>query len=539
LRRVLFYMQGLCFFGSCGILENFACDALVLRADSDYTGVKRKVAGEIMSFEKHVMRLIAYGENCGLLPACERDYAINRILALFHRTDFDLPADFEPADDLEIILADLLDDAAQMGLLEENTTLFRDLFDTELMNCLTPRPSQVISEFEKNYALDPCLATDVFYKFSRDTDYIRRYRIKKDIRWTVPSAYGEIELSINLSKPEKDPRAIALAAKSGSGYPKCQLCMENVGYAGRLDHPARATHRVIPIKILKEDWAFQYSPYVYYDEHCIVLNQKHVPMRISKNTFEKLLDFVRQFPHYFLGSNADLPIVGGSILSHDHYQGGRHDFPMAKAGVDHWRDFRGVKMGMVNWPMSVLRLKGADIEALCAAADHILAAWRAYSDPQADIFAFTGDTPHNTITPIARKNGEAYELDLVLRNNRTDEAHPLGIFHPHEEKHHIKKENIGLIEVMGLAILPARLKKELALLAEKLKNGQVLSGDLEKHAPWAQGFEKDFAQMDSDEIFDFLLKETGRVFVGVLEDAGVFKRTPAGLCAFSRFIDTL
>lgn len=497
-----------------------------------------------MTLDQKIAALVCYGERTGLIPACERDYSVNQILALFGVSDFawpDTPA--QPDWPLEKILEALLDEAAARGLLAENTTLWRDLFDTRLMNCITPRPAQVIDRFYTLYAQSPRQATDDFYRFCQDSDYIRRYRIQKDVRWQIDSAYGQIELSINLSKPEKDPKAIAAAAGGQSGYPRCQLCVENVGYAGRADHPGRSTHRVIPIRLLGEDWAFQYSPYVYYSEHCIVLNTRHVPMRIGRRTFEKLLDFVRQFPHYFLGSNADLPIVGGSILSHDHYQGGRHDFPMARAPVNFWRRIEGfedVSLGVVRWPMTALRLRGHKIEPLVDLAAHVLNRWRAYSDPAAEILADTGDTPHNTITPIARKNGADYELDLVLRNNRTTAQYPLGIFHPHPEKHHIKKENIGLIEVMGLAVLPARLNQELRQLAQALADGAPFDGPLlEKHAAWAEPMRQTCRGRTEAEIWQTLLLETGRVFVGVLEDAGVYKQTPAGKAGLERFLKTL
>ena len=444
---------------------------------------------------------------------------------------------------LEEVLKDLLDWAVENGRMDEGTTS-RDLFDTELMGRLTPRPSQVIREFQARYEESPETATDWYYKFSQDTDYIRRYRIAKDVKWVAPTPYGDLDITINLSKPEKDPRAIA-AAKTApqGGYPKCQLCRENEGYAGRMNHPARQNHRIIPITIDGKDWFFQYSPYVYYNEHCIVFNGQHVPMKIDRSAFRKLLDFVKQFPHYFVGSNADLPIVGGSILSHDHFQGGRYTFAMEKAPVEKPVSFSGfedVECGIVKWPMSVIRLRSADDDRLVDLAEKILTTWRGYTDEAAFIFAETDGEPHNTITPIARMRDGKFELDMVLRDNITTEEYPLGVYHPHQELHHIKKENIGLIEVMGLAVLPSRLKGELAALADALVEGRDIRADeaLEKHADWAEELKMRYT-FTRENAMEILQKEVGVVFAKVLEHAGVYKCTDEGRAAFLRFISSV
>jgi UDPglucose--hexose-1-phosphate uridylyltransferase len=446
--------------------------------------------------------------------------------------------------DLEEVLNALLDEAVKRNLIEDSV-VYRDLFDTRLMNCLMPRPAQVQNEFWSRYEKDPQEATDYFYKLSQDSDYIRRYRVKKDQKWTVDSEYGKIDITINLSKPEKDPKAIAAAKLvKSSSYPKCLLCPENEGYAGRVNHPARENHRIIPITVNDSPWGFQYSPYVYYNEHCIVFNSQHVPMKIEKNTFIKLFDFVKLFPHYFLGSNADLPIVGGSILSHDHFQGGHYTFAMAKAPIEKHVTIPGyedVEAGIVKWPLSVLRIRHKDEKRLIELATHVLEAWRGYTDESAFIFAETDGEPHNTITPIARRSGDMFELDLTLRNNITTDEHPLGVYHPHAEYHHIKKENIGLIEVMGLAVLPARLKEELELLAEYILEGKDISSNekIEKHAAWVAEFLPKYDNLDKDNIQDVLRKEVGNVFVHVLEDAGVYKCTAEGREAFMRFINKL
>ena len=446
--------------------------------------------------------------------------------------------------DLPAVLDELMDDAYQRGVMKENSIVYRDLFDTKIMGALTPRPAQVIEKFQALRAEDPQKATNWYYQFSQDTNYIRRDRIAKDMQWKAPTEYGELDITINLSKPEKDPKAIAAARNlPASAYPRCQLCAENEGYAGRVNHPARQNHRIVPITINGSPWFLQYSPYVYYNEHCICLNSEHTPMKIDKACFGKLLDFVGQFPHYFVGSNADLPIVGGSILAHDHFQGGRYTFAMAKAPVETPFTFPGyedVQAGIVKWPMSVVRLTCADPQRLIDLADHILTAWRGYTDEKALILAETDGEPHNTITPIARRRGEDYELDLVLRNNLTTEEHPLGVYHPHAELHHIKKENIGLIEVMGLAVLPARLKTELAAVAEKLAKGEDLRADppTASHADWAEGFAGKY-EITADNALDVVQKETGLVFAQVLEHAGVYKRNAEGKEAFLRFLNTL
>ena len=496
-----------------------------------------------MLFEQ-IEKLVQYGINTGLTPECERIYTRNLLLEMFHEDAWeDVILDGQEIV-LEDVLKALLDEAVERGIIEDSI-VYRDLFDTKLMNCLMPRPAQVQAEFAKHYEVSPQEATDYYYKLSQDSDYIRRYRVKKDRKWKVESPYGEIDITINLSKPEKDPKAIAAAklAKQSS-YPKCLLCVENEGYAGRVNHPARENHRIIPITVNDSAWGFQYSPYVYYKEHCIVFNGEHTPMKIEKATFVKLFDFVKLFPHYFLGSNADLPIVGGSILSHDHFQGGHYTFAMAKAEIEEHVDVKGfeeVEVGIVKWPMSVLRLRGTDETRLIDLGDHILKAWRGYTDEDAFLFAETDGEPHNTITPIARKVGDTYELDLVLRNNITTDEHPLGVYHPHAEKHNIKKENIGLIEVMGLAVLPARLKEEMELLAEYLVEGKDIRTNemIEKHADWAEGFIGKFDAMNPENVMRILEQEIGKVFVGVLEDAGVFKSTKEGREAFKKFISTL
>ena len=440
-------------------------------------------------------------------------------------------------------MKDLLDWAVENGRIEDDTTS-RDLFDTELMGRLTPRPSQVIRAFRTRYEESPEAATDWYYQFSQDTDYILRYRIAKDVKWVAPTPYGDLDITINLSKPEKDPRAIA-AAKTApqGGYPKCQLCRENEGYAGRMNHPARQNHRIIPITIDGKDWFFQYSPYVYYNEHCIVFNGQHVPMKIDRSAFRKLLNFVKQFPHYFVGSNADLPIVGGSILSHDHFQGGRYTFAMEKAPVEKEVSFPGfedVECGIVKWPMSVIRLRSADDDRLVDLAEKILTTWRGYTDEAAFIFAETDGEPHNTITPIARMRDGKFELDLVLRDNITTEEYPLGVYHPHQELHHIKKENIGLIEVMGLAVQPSRLKGELADLADAFVEGRDIRADeaLEKHNHWAEELKTRYT-FTKENAMDILQKEVGVVFATVLEHAGVYKCTDEGRTAFLRFINSM
>ena len=491
-----------------------------------------------------IKKLVQYGISTGLTPESERVYTTNLLLDIMKEDNYeDVPCDLENIN-LEDVLAELLDEAVKRGIIGDSIT-YRDLLDTKLMNCLMPRPSQVQAEFWDKYKISPEAATDYYYKLSQDSDYIRRYRIKKDRKWTVDTEYGTLDITINLSKPEKDPKAIAAAGKAKSvSYPKCQLCMENEGYAGRTNHPARENHRIIPISIQGKKWGFQYSPYVYYNEHCIVFNGEHVPMKIDRTAFAKLFDFIKLFPHYFLGSNADLPIVGGSILSHDHFQGGNYTFAMAKAPVIEQFQVKGyedVAAGIVKWPLSVIRLQSRDSERIIDLAEHILGKWRGYTDKDAFIFAETDGTPHNTITPIARKHGDLFELDLTLRNNITTEEHPLGVFHPHSKLHHIKKENIGLIEVMGLAVLPARLKGEMELLRQYILEGKDIRSNeqIAKHADWADEFLPAYTNISADNINHILEQEIGKVFCQVLEDAGVYKNTEEGRKAFRRFLETL
>lgn len=493
-----------------------------------------------------IRALVQYGLKNELIEPEDAVYTTNQILDVLGLCEYEEPADEAPDLSLEEILKELLDYAVESGRLEHDSVAYRDLFDARLMNCLMPRPGEIIKKFWSVYGEDsPKAATDYFYKLSQDSDYIRRYRVKKDMKWVTGTEYGDLDITVNLSKPEKDPKAIAAArTMKQSGYPKCLLCMENVGYAGHLNHPARHNHRIIPLTMNGEEWGFQYSPYVYYNEHCIVFNGRHTPMKIDRKTFVKLFDFIKAFPHYFLGSNADLPIVGGSILTHDHFQGGRYEFAMAKAPVEETfivTGFEDVTLGVVKWPMSVLRAKSKDSGRLVELGDKILLAWRGYTDEAACIFAETDGEPHNTITPIARKRGEYYELDLVLRNNLTTKEHPLGLYHPHENLHHIKKENIGLIEVMGLAVLPARLKEELTLLADAIVCKKDIRGEaaIEKHADWVEEFLPKYSEVTADTIMDILKNEVGIVFSKVLEDAGVYKRNEAGQAAFRRFLTFL
>ena len=495
-------------------------------------------------YSVQIAALADYGVSRGLIAEADRTWAVNTLLAAMGLTEYEEPQAAGTAEtSLEMILGLLTEFAVKRGLIQGDITS-RDLFDTGLMGILTPRPSQVIGTFREKYAQSPQAATDWYYRFSQDTDYIRRYRIARDVKWVAPTEYGDLDITINLSKPEKDPRAIAAAkAAPQSGYPKCQLCRENEGYAGRINHPARQNHRIIPVVIDGRDWFFQYSPYVYYNEHCIVFSAEHTPMKIDRSTFRKQLDFIRQFPHYFVGSNADLPIVGGSILSHDHFQGGRYTFAMERAPVERPVSFPGfddVEAGIVRWPMSVIRLRCGDDKRLVELADKILLAWRGYTDEDAFILAETAGEPHNTITPIARMREGKFELDLVLRNNITTEEYPLGVYHPHQELHHIKKENIGLIEVMGLAVLPARLKGELTLLADALVQGEDLRAEetLGKHADWAEELKTRYS-FTQENALDILKKEVGIVFAQVLEHAGVYKCTAEGRAAFLRFIETV
>ena len=491
-----------------------------------------------------IKKLVTYGMETGLISEEEKIYSTNLILDVLKLDDYEEPEENYEKVELEPVLKELLDYAVEKGLIEDSV-VYRDLFDTRLMNCLVPRPSQVIKTFKEKYAASPEEATNYYYKLSRDSDYIRRYRVCKDMKWVTKTEYGDIDITINLSKPEKDPKAIAAAklAKQ-SGYPKCQLCRENEGYAGRTNHPARENHRIIPITINGGQWGFQYSPYVYYNEHCIVFNGQHVPMKVERATFVKLFDFIKLFPHYFIGSNADLPIVGGSILSHDHFQGGNYEFAMAKAPVEREFTVKGyedVKAGIVKWPLSVIRLSCTDEKRIIDLADHILKAWRGYTDEEAYVFAETDGEPHNTITPIARKRGDMYELDLALRNNITTPECPFGLYHPHNELHHIKKDNIGLIEVMGLAVLPSRLKEEMEILSDYIVDGKDIRSNekIEKHADWVDEFRPKYPVISAENVDAVLKEEIGIVFKKVLEDAGVFKRDAKGQAAFDRFTGTL
>ena len=497
-----------------------------------------------MDRNEAITKLVDYAVQEGLVEENEYIWAVNTILDALKLDDFTPAAPDSGTVELAPVLEALLDDAYDRGVLTENSVVYRDLFDTEIMGRLTPRPSEVIDKFQKLCARDPKRATDWYYAFSQSTNYIRRDRIAKDVQWKAPTEYGELDITINLSKPEKDPKAIA-AAKNlpASAYPRCQLCAENEGCAGRVNPPARQNHRIVPITINGSPWFLQYSPYVYYNEHCICLNAEHTPMKIDRACFGKLLDFVGQFPHYFVGSNADLPIVGGSILAHDHFQGGHYTFAMERAPVETHFTFPGfedVEAGIVKWPMSVVRIASQDPSRLIDLADKMLTAWRGYTDEAAVILAETGGEPHNTITPIARMRDGKFELDLVLRNNLTTQEHPLGLYHPHAELHHIKKENIGLIEVMGLAVLPARLKEELAAVAGALASGSDLrSSELTaKHADWAEGFSGNYT-ITAENALDIVQKETGLVFAQVLEHAGVYKRTPEGREAFLRFLNCI
>ena len=490
-----------------------------------------------------IKNLLDYGEKQALFEKEDRIYCMNLLLDVL-KLDSMEEAETDGSCELQDILNVMLDYACEKGLLENSVT-YRDLFDTRIMNCMMPRPSEVIKKFRAYYGESPEKATDWYYAVSRASDYIRTYRVKNDMKWIAPTPYGDMDITINLSKPEKDPKAIAAAAKmKASSYPKCMLCKENEGYAGRVNHPARENHRIIPITVDSQEWFLQYSPYVYYNEHCIVLNGEHTPMKIDRSAFKKLFDIVKYLPHYFVGSNADLPIVGGSILAHEHFQGGRYEFAMAKAPVEESVRFGGyedVDAGIVRWPMTVIRLSGKNTDRIVDLADKILTAWRGYTDEDAFIFAETDGVPHNTITPIARKRGEKFELDLVLRNNITTEQYPDGVYHPHPEHHHIKKENIGLIEVMGLAVLPARLKNEM----EELANAIIADKDirsienLAKHADWVDEIKAKYDDINDGNVDDILKKEIGIVYSSILEQCGVFDRTPEGRAQLLKFIDSV
>ena len=498
----------------------------------------------------YISALAQYAVDRGLIEENERIYSINMLLDVLKLDEYN-PCDDEDkvtalSSDLEAILQFIDDYAYDRGLIEENSVVYRDLFDTRVMNCFVRRPSEVIRIFNEKYAVSPKEATDFYYEYSKNSDYIRTYRIAKDIKWVYESEYGDIDITINMSKPEKDPKAIAAARNAKqSSYPKCLLCVENEGYAGRINHPARENHRIIPIRILGKEWGFQYSPYVYYNEHCIVLNREHTPMTINREVFEKLFDFIRQFPHYVIATNADLPIVGGSILSHEHFQGGNYSFAMSRAVIEKevvFKGFEDVEAGILKWPMSVIRIRSTSQERLVDLADKILGAWREYTDEEAFIFAKTNGEPHNTITPAARFANGKYELDLALRNNITTEERPLGVYHPRNEYHHIKKENIGGIEVMGLAILPSRIKSEMELLARCIIEGKDIRSfdELLKHADWAEEFIPKYEGKINKENVDEILKaEIGKVFVKVLEDAGVFKRDKKGREYFMKFIESV
>lgn len=496
-----------------------------------------------------INRLVSYAINENLIKVEDRIYAQNQLYSLFKMDGPETEEILEITDDsvstFEEIIEGLLDKANEKGLLEDNTVTYRDLFDSKIMNIFIDRPSNINKKFQKKYKKSPQEATDYFYKLSCDSNYIKRYRIKKDLKWVTKTEFGPLDITINLSKPEKDPKAIAAAKnQKQSGYPKCLLCVENEGYAGRVNHPARANHRIIPITLNGEDWCMQYSPYVYYNEHCIVFNSKHTPMTINPTTFRKLFDYVSLFPHYIIGSNADLPIVGGSILTHEHFQGGRYVFPLNRAPVLKSYKIKGYKdvdVGIVKWPMSVLRLTGKNEKSILHLADHILDAWRNYSDKDAFVFCNTNGTQHNTITPIASRSGSKYVLDLVLRNNITTEEHPLGVYHPHANLHHIKKENIGLIEVMGLAVLPSRLKGEMEILKDCILNKKDIASDerVASHSEWVKEFLPKYKEINANNIDSILQEEIGQVFLQVLKDAGVYKQTPEGIASFAKFVDTL
>ena len=487
-----------------------------------------------------VCDLVEYALSKKLIEESDRVYSVNRILEKLEISDF-APTEHKKMTELEEILGAICDYAVKNGLCEDSV-VYRDLFDTSVMGLICPRPSEVIAKFNTLYAESPEKATDYFYDLSRDSDYIRTYRVKKDLKWKAPSIYGDIDITVNLSKPEKDPKAIAAAKLlPQSGYPACLLCHENEGYAGNAGKPARQTLRQIPMTMAGAEWYLQYSPYVYYNEHCIALSGEHTPMKIDRSSFVKLLDFVEIFPHYFLGSNADLPIVGGSILSHDHMQGGHYTFAMEKAPIDKklvFKGFEGIEAGIVKWPMSVIRLRSVDKNELIELADKILLAWRGYTDEEAFIYSETDGEPHNTITPIARMSDGKFELDLVLRNNITTDEHPLGVYHPHEKLHNIKKENIGLIEVMGLAVLPSRLKAEIELLCDAILSGKNVAEieEIKKHAEWFDEFKNDYT-FTKENVEEIIKKEIGKTFVKVLEDAGVYKYNEEGISSFMNFVD--
>lgn len=499
-----------------------------------------------------IEKVIQYALNKKLIEEADVVYTRNRLLEVLQLDEIEEVAISKDNVDIDKTLENIMEWALAKGILKNDGIVMKDLFDTKIMGCVMPRPSEVINKFNELYKNSSKEATDYFYELSKSSNYIRVKRVNKDLKWKTSTEYGDIDITINLSKPEKDPKAIAMAKNMpSSSYPKCLLCKENEGYSGRINHPARQNHRIIPLSLSGEKWWFQYSPYVYYNEHCIVFKNEHEPMKISRKTFERLLDFIEQYPHYFLGSNADLPIVGGSILTHDHFQGGNYEFAMAKAPIEEYFEVKGfedVKVGRVAWPMSVIRIQGRSKYRLVELSDYILNKWRVYSDEKIGVLAFTGEVPHNTITPIARKRGDLFELDLVLRNNRTSAEYPEGIFHPHEELHHIKKENIGLIEVMGLAVLPARLKDELRSLSQYLlredKNNALNElknhGELSKHYEWAIELLGKYSSGELSANVDAIIeKEVGLKFSKVLEHAGVFKRNKEGIEAFGKFLKSI
>jgi len=507
---------------------------------------KMENKGGIKMIFEQIDKLVSYGILTGLITDADKMYVRNRLLTKLKLDAYEeTGAVCSDITELDSILEAICDYAAENGMLENNSVVYRDIFDTEIMDTLTPYPSTVINNFNSLYEKSSKEATDYFYKLSCDSNYIRRGRIKKDVKWTVDSAYGEIEITINRSKPEKDPKAIAAAKlQKQSSYPKCQLCVENEGYGGRVNHPARQNHRIIPITVNNQEWCFQYSPYVYYNEHCIVFNSQHIPMVIDRSVFGKLLDFVSRFNHYIIGSNADLPIVGGSILTHEHFQGGNHVFAMHRAKSEKFysvKGFEDIEVSRLEWPMSVIRIKGKDRDKMIELADKILVSWRNYTDEDAFIFANTEDTPHNTITPIASMVDGEYILDLVLRNNITTEEYPLGVYHPHNELHHIKKENIGLIEVMGLAVLPSRLVEELDAVAKCLISGADMSENEKtaSHKEWAEMVKNTHPELSESNVDAILKEEVGKVFVTVLEHAGVYKRDEKGFAAFDKFMEQL
>ena len=494
-----------------------------------------------MTVSSAIKSLVKYGVREGLLDALDEIWAVNRILEVLELDAIDSDAEIIADASLEELLKVLLDYACENGICEDSV-VYRDLLDTKIMGAICPRPSEVIKKFNELYNEAPEKATEFYYHISRKSDYIREYRIKNDVKWITPTEYGDIDITINLSKPEKDPKAIAAALKmKQSSYPLCMLCPENEGYAGRVNHPARQNHRVIPLELENEAWCLQYSPYVYYNEHCIVFSADHTPMKVSEKGFRRLFAFVKKFPHYFIGSNADLPIVGGSVLTHDHFQGGNYEFAMAKAPIETEVCFKGyedIKAGIVKWPMSVLRLIGDDTDKICELSGKILEKWRAYTDEDAFIFAETDGTPHNTITPIARFRDGKFEIDLVLRNNITTEEYPDGVYHPHPQHHHIKKENIGLIEVMGLAVLPSRLKEEMAILRDAIVNGKDILADeaIAKHYDWVEEIKKNNT-ITAESCEKVLQDEIGKVFADILGQCGVFARNEEGKAQFLKFVD--